>query len=371
MLLSAALIVRDEAKRLEPCLRSIEPFVDEVVLVDTGSMDDTVAMARAHGARTFEYRWHDDFSAARNFGLERCRGRWILYIDADERARPLARVELETALSGRDVAALTVLFHAQTGFSAYRELRLFRNDHRIRFTGIMHETIWPGVRCYVDETGSRIGDCDLTLEHVGYDGPQDHKYRRNLPLLKKALAADPDHVYCWYDLGRTYRGLGETALALQAWQSAVAAVRRKSSRRPADSLPFIELIQHGMTHREPVPELLEEAQTLFPDDALLRWLDAHKRAADGRIEEAIATLQSLADDYQSQRLAPSIGYDPRQFTSHTYASIASCFYRLGKYGDAERYFALALRHEPDNLEYLTKQRLCAQLESDCGSDRPV
>jgi tetratricopeptide (TPR) repeat protein len=363
MLLSAALIARDEEHRIEPCLQSIRGLVDEIVLVDTGSRDETLAIAQAYGARTLRYEWHDDFAAARNFGLDRCRGEWILYIDADERARPFSRTELEVTLERPRNAGLSVLLHARAGFSAYREMRLFRNDPRIRFEGLMHETIWPGIGRYLEEEGGTVGESNLTLDHVGYDGPQDHKHRRNLPLLKKALAANPEQVYCWYDLGRVYLGLGETNLALDAWQKAIDAARRKEHLRPADSLPFIELIQHKMVQGEPASELLDEAQALFPDDSLLRWLDAQRRIADGRLAEAIAILQSLADDYESGGLGTDFGYDPRQFTSHTYGAIGTCYYRLKRYGEARRYFARAEAQEPRNLEYKAKRQLCAHLET--------
>jgi len=112
--LSAAMIVRDEEHHLEACLRSIQDLVDEIVLVDTGSEDQSVAIARRFGARVFEFAWCDDFAAARNHGLERCRGDWILYIDADERARPYPRTDLEPALSNPDNIGCSVLLHARS-----------------------------------------------------------------------------------------------------------------------------------------------------------------------------------------------------------------------------------------------------------------
>src|SRR5438552_2548557 len=90
-LLTAAMIARDEERHLPACLASLADVVDEVVLVDTGSVDRTVEIARAHGATVLHHSWSDDFSAPRNLGLDNARGRWILYIDADERLRPVAR----------------------------------------------------------------------------------------------------------------------------------------------------------------------------------------------------------------------------------------------------------------------------------------
>ena len=87
LLLSAALIVRNEERFLVGCLDSLEGFVDEVVLVDTGSTDATPRIAADRGITVHTFPWADDFSAARNRALDLARGEWILYIDADERIR--------------------------------------------------------------------------------------------------------------------------------------------------------------------------------------------------------------------------------------------------------------------------------------------
>src|SRR5213592_4364106 len=97
-LLTAAMIARDEERHLPDCLASLTDVVDEVVLVDTGSVDSTVEIARAHGATVLHHVWRDDFSAPRNLGLDNARGRWILYIDADERLRPIERSWVEAML---------------------------------------------------------------------------------------------------------------------------------------------------------------------------------------------------------------------------------------------------------------------------------
>ena len=90
-LLSAVLIARDEAEFLGGCLESLSGIVDEVVVVDTGSVDETPDIARRFGAVVVHHPWREDFAEARNVSLDRATGRWILYIDADERlvdARP-------------------------------------------------------------------------------------------------------------------------------------------------------------------------------------------------------------------------------------------------------------------------------------------
>jgi hypothetical protein len=363
VLLSGAMIVRDEERHLGECLRSIRDLVDEIVVVDTGSADDSVAIARDHGARVHDYRWHDDFSDARNHGLALCRGEWILYIDADERVRPHDREDLAAVLTDPAHVGCSVLLHARTGYTAYRELRLFRNDSVIRFEGLMHETIWPGISRFLEQHGGEIGESGLVIDHIGYDGPQDHKHARNLPLLQRALEKNPDHVYCWYHLGMVHLGMGDAEAAHRAWRSGIDAVRRKERRWATDSLPFVELIQHLLVTGGEVGTLLEEARRLFPDEQQLEWLEGHRLIREGGLDEAVEVFERLLDERESGRVDTDIGYDTRQFTSTTYATVADCCYRLGRHADARRYYELAERHEPDNLEYKTKRVLCEHLEN--------
>src|SRR5437764_1210688 len=99
------MIVRDEARALPDCLGSLAGYLDEGVVVDTGSQDRTREIAVAAGARVYDVPWADDFAAARNAALERASGDWILYIDADERLRVPADGALQSLLDDPGAAA--------------------------------------------------------------------------------------------------------------------------------------------------------------------------------------------------------------------------------------------------------------------------
>src|SRR5438876_349352 len=94
ILISACLIVKNEQRFLRECLRSVQPLVDEIVVVDTGSTDRTKEIALDFGARVFDFKWNDSFAAARNASLRHARGEWIIVVDSDECIRPFRRAAL-------------------------------------------------------------------------------------------------------------------------------------------------------------------------------------------------------------------------------------------------------------------------------------
>src|SRR5215471_14880105 len=194
--LSATLIVRDESAVIEDCLKSLAGVVDEIVLVDTGSRDDTIEKARRFPISLHTFEWCGDFSAARNFALDQATGDWILYIDADERFEIPDMPTLRRLLEDRSKVAWRLRFYPRIGTTPYAELRLFRNDPRIRFHGVIHEHMKDGINAVCREDGLEIGVCDLVLRHIGYEADQRHKIARNVPLLRAYLEREPNRVYC-------------------------------------------------------------------------------------------------------------------------------------------------------------------------------
>jgi tetratricopeptide (TPR) repeat protein len=366
-LVSAALIVRDEERCIGDCLRSIRGVADEVVVVDTGSTDRTPEIARALDARVYDAPWRDDFAAARNAALDRCRGEWILYIDADERVRPFARPALERLLRKRRYACCYVRLHPARRHTAYWEMRLFRNHPQIRFEGVIHENIWPALHRYMDQHGGQIGYSDLVLDHDGYETDQERKCDRNLPLLLRALEIDPTRVYCWYHLGRTYRELGRIEEACQALRRAIATVRAKSPIEGQDSLAYVELAKIGLKQDDPsVGDVLAEARRLFPEQAYLIWLEGCLRLRQHRPKEAARLFDWLLRRDQN-RCADGLSYDKRLFTAWPFAGLATSLFQQGRYQESRRWFERAEAADPGELEYRIKRQLCERLAAGAGA----
>lgn len=353
MLLSAALIVRDESAVLEDCLTSIRDVVDEIVVVDTGSVDGSDALAASLGARVIHHPWRDDFAEARNVALDAAEGRWILYIDADERLSPTDRVAVEQLLDGAREVAFRVLLRPDMRSTPYREYRLWRHDPRVRFRGRIHEKVTPAIGAVSVADRRPISDSNLLLMHVGYEGDQIHKHRRNLPLLRAELAQDPDNLFNRHHLARVLQGLGQEDEAAQVLSDAAELARRRPGD-PLGVLVFTDLVRLQRRRGEEVTELLAEARRRYPDNKLLWWVDAAVAMSDERYLEALELLDRLLSVDLASLPADGAAYDERIFGEFAHEARGTSLFRLERYAESADAYARASQIDPSNLAYRAK-----------------
>ena len=207
-MLSLSMIVRDEATRIEACLQSVQDFVDEMVVVDTGSTDETVALAQACGARVEHLEWPGDFAPARNAALEHVKGDWVLVLDADEQLRTEAIPKLKALMAQPDVLVINLLRHELgAAMAPYSNVsRLFRRHPRIQWSKPYHSMIDESVAALInDEPQWRIANCaEPALLHDGYR-PEllsgTDKAQRLRQSMERWLEEQPDDPYACAKLG--------------------------------------------------------------------------------------------------------------------------------------------------------------------------
>ena len=349
--------MKNEARVLDACLASIRDVVDEIVVVDTGSTDGSMEIARRHGALVCEHPWSGDFADARNRALDLTACEWILYIDADERLDPVDRASVEALLGGAPEVAFRILLKPDSLSTPYREYRVWRNDPRIRFEGVIHEKVVPAIHRVAEEDGRAIGVADLLLTHVGYEGDQSHKHRRNLPLLRRQLEVEPGNLFNLHHLARVLEGLGDAAEAEQVLERAVEVVRHERPDDPLGSLAFADLARLRHLRGEEVDELLAEARERFPDNLLIVFLEGRYLVDNERFEEALACFQTLLAVDMST--LPDLGpaYDARIFGSLSQDGCGVCLFRLGRYAEAADAWARADDSSSDDPSFAAKRRL--------------
>ena len=378
VLLSAALIVRDEAEHLGGCLDSLDGLVDEIVVVDTGSTDGSPGIAASAGAQVTHLPWRGDFSAARNAAIDRCRGRWILYIDADERVRPGAATATRAVLETSDALGLLVEFTPATGFTRYRECRLFRNDPAIRFERPIHERVVPAIERLgraraaggatgpgsvpgTGLTGGAVwGRAPLHLDHLGYDHDRPSRHRRDLPLLEGELARRPGDVSTWYRLGVARAGLGDDAGAEEAWRQGDRASAAEGDTHPLGGMCLVELVRLSVERGRDPGALLAGALDRYPRNRLLVWHRARHLLATGDPQGAAALFGALAATDLDALAGEGLAYDARLFGSWAHDGVGAAAFALGDYEAAAAAYAEAEAAEPGVLGYRVKRVAAAR-----------
>lgn len=216
------MIVKNEERFLEQCLRSVQGIVDEINVVDTGSTDRTVEIAKSFGANVSSCEWRNDFGWARNKSLEMATKRWIFQLDADEELLPESREALDrlkTApahLEGVWVRCINATDRYRGGGNmSHAILRIFPNNPRIRLKGAIHE--FPSID---NSPLSMAGVASpIKIIHHGYlsDVVKDRdKYARNLSIIEEDTKREPEEAFHWYNLGMTCHLGGDNERAVPA-----------------------------------------------------------------------------------------------------------------------------------------------------------
>jgi glycosyltransferase involved in cell wall biosynthesis len=227
--ISLCMIVKNEEENLARCLNSIRNVVDEIIIVDTGSTDRTVEIAKSFGARVFNHPWEGSFSKARNYSLKYATCEWILYLDADEELHKDDAPKLkEIVKSGNYEAVFLVIknkFENSTQESYANVIRLFRNFIGIYYEGIVHNTI----RGYGKHLNS-----SLRIIHHGYNLSKDkmkEKFLRTTTLLKEQIKTDEHNPVPHMYLGVSYLGENMYDEAITESKKTLALVKKKTALR--------------------------------------------------------------------------------------------------------------------------------------------
>lgn len=197
MKISLAMIVKNEEENLNSCLKSIHKIVDEIIMVDTGSTDNTKEIALKYTNKIYDFTWCDDFSKARNFAIEKCTGDWILILDSDEYLTEGSKEELiKFALNNENVIGRICIISKfldcrEESYSKEYVSRFFKKG--IYFKGSIHEQL--------DSNYERV-NLNIEVKHNGYY--RNNKFERNIRLLEKEYKNNPDDEYITYQIARTF-----------------------------------------------------------------------------------------------------------------------------------------------------------------------
>ncbi|ASJ56094.1 hypothetical protein BP422_22635 [Brevibacillus formosus] len=211
MIVSACVITKDEEHNLPDCLESIKEFASEIIIVDTGSTDGTIEVAKKYQASVYHFDWIDDFSAARNFAISQAKGNWIIFLDADEYLSQDSMKHIMSILNKAEeqknefvlgvIANIDKVRHQTVNVSPH--IRIFRNDPSIRYVGAIHERVMK------NGGPMKIFDAkdQITIIHTGYSQEivqSKNKSERNLQLLFKEWDNHPNRSDLAFYISESY-----------------------------------------------------------------------------------------------------------------------------------------------------------------------
>ena len=347
---SAALIVKNEAHFLPGCLESLHGRVDDIVVVDTGSSDSTVEIAKGHGARVFEFPWRNDFAAARNAGLDQAKSDWILYIDADERLSLPGGAVLGSRLDHAHWVGARLKFRPTVRGTPCLEYRLFRNRPDIRFVGAIHETVTPALEALTRGGALMVGDIDAELVHLGYEGDLTHKYQRNLPMLRRMVGEWPERLYYWLDLGKALAALGEIEEARKVCQEGLKLAARQTTATSRSIAALIAscLADIMLDAGEDASAVIADGLAFHPGLPVLLYQQARASLKSGNDDMASSLADQLLATGKAGYSDPLISVDERLFGARALEIKSLVNIRLGRRKEAAALMQQASALEPED-----------------------
>ena len=215
--LALNMIVKNEGAILESFFEYIYSMFDEIIVVDTGSTDNSKEIVRRYGAKVFDFPWVDDFSAARNFAKEKTNSRWILHLDADETipSNQLTNLSLMTEEEGIHGFLFSIRnYHPDGTYSISESIRLFKNLSELKYKGYVHETFDGSTQNVEGWTQTRS---NVIIVHKGYLRDQ-RRVREKLEAYEKLNLKQvedfPTDAKPYFSLGMHYLEQGKTEEAL-------------------------------------------------------------------------------------------------------------------------------------------------------------
>lgn len=326
--ISVCIIAKNEEKFLPDCLFSIKDVADEIILVDTGSTDRTIEIAKYYGCKVFNIAWQNDFSEARNYALEKAECNWILSIDADERLinpnvliSTLKNVDYNTGGILIKVTSEAKRIDGNTDVYATNLLRLFRSHPKIRFYGIIHEQIIEPIQAL----NLKLVNSDIEFIHLGYSNSLEQmgkKQLRNLELLNLAIQNNDKDIYSYYQRAKTHLLLKDLNQAELDISTAIELANENSTIKP-QALNYGAIIAFQQGEHIRAVQRAEYSLKILPIQSFANFILGEIYSAQYKYSEAMNYFQTM----YSAQISPSL---LSQIIGDFILPIEQIHFRLGK-----------------------------------------
>ncbi|MBC1487094.1 transcriptional anti-repressor GmaR [Listeria seeligeri] len=324
-LISICMIVKNEAHILRQSLASFRKFTEEIIIVDTGSTDETKKIAKEFTDFVYDFEWTGNFSDARNFAATKATGKWIMAIDADECLEEESYLKLKKQLKLQTESiymAQIISFTGEKGrvTTTNHMPRIYKNDGTICFRGVIHEQLEA-----VDKHSIEAGIADVKIYHYGYMSEiveKQGKSNRNLRLLEKEVKNNKDSGFVHFNIGQEMNRLGKKEEALKEFSE---AFRLRDDNQyiwaKLSAYHIADLLEQEKRYEESLA-IIEEARIIWPNVPEFPLKKANILYLSHQLEDAKEIYQNLLEtttiDYQPIVLYEATNFIPHKMLGHIY-----------------------------------------------------
>lgn len=351
--LSICMMVKNEENNLPRCLNSLKGILEnplvELIIVDTGSSDNTINIAKQYTTKLYFHEWNNNFSEMRNISISYAAGEWIFLIDADECLESID--EAYKLLMDIDIKQYNTIqmkiksytnMQDENSYSVLTQPRVFRNDGTFKYEGTVHNQ--PIFKF-------PVADTDIFIGHYGYVTSDkelmEKKFQRTATLLKSELEKDPENIYYQYQLSVSYSMYGEYKTALNEMRKTYSIIQKRP-RKERETYVYM----YGMYVRtsfinkelDETIKICKEGIKIQPDYLDLYYIIANVLIRKGERFEAIGYFKKyieLFNDYENLSISKDPSYiiynKDSESSSVAYSNMASYYYDNVEYEKAYKY----------------------------------
>jgi glycosyltransferase involved in cell wall biosynthesis len=364
--LSVCMIVKNEERFLGQCLASVKDIADELIVIDTGSTDRTVEIAREHGAQVGYFEWCNDFAAARNASIAPATGDWILFLDADEELSAKEKNDLPRLLSQTEVILfrLPLINTHQGEVSQSYVPRLFRNPPGLRFVGCVHEGVLSFIEKISNPWELSIDFCNLKILHHGYEPnlmQERNKIQRNHDLLRKAIQDNPNEFYFHMQLGLELGRMGKKEESFKEYAEALRLAETGAIKKITPEVRETLLTQYSayLIVEQRFTDVIKVLTGPLAQNGALTASQLLVRArAYLHLKQPINALNDaeLAHSYRMNGTLFPSAINPQSLALE--AMMAEVYFVNQRYPDALKYFSAALKADHPELRTILAYSEC-------------
>ncbi len=349
---SVCIIAKDEERNIGGCLESVKEAANEIIVVDTGSTDDTKSIAEKFDCKIYDFEWRDDFSAARNFAAEKANGEFILSIDADERLVNPETVSdtIKNAKSKEGGWLVEVLSKSNRkagdgDFYIHKLLRLYRNQEGIKYRGRIHEQIIHSI----EDSGLKISDSPIKIEHLGYSVSADamkKKLNRNLKLLNREIEENPENGYLYFHRAKTYLSLENIEAAEKDLEAALEYSPKEGSTYP-QALNSAALAAYKAGDFKKAIDKANESLEVLPNQTFANLIMGDSYAAQENFAEAYEAYNRIEEAIKTKDIKSLIAGEYGAPDEAVLFRMGRCLLNLKLYDEAIEDFKSGIRQNPE------------------------